>query len=102
MLGGLCELDPLDIRDSELLIKKLFQKHQMGSENVSELGAGIGRVSQHLFRKHFQKVFRLQNKVGCVLPTVIWSEFRIDQYREDDHRDAPNFITFLFESNDFC
>ena len=57
MLGGLCELDPLDIRDSELLLKKLFQKHQMGSENVSELGAGIGRVSQHLFRKHFQKVF---------------------------------------------
>ena len=56
MLGGLCELDPLDIRDSELLLKKLFQKHQMGSENVSELGAGIGRVSQHLFRKHFQKV----------------------------------------------
>ena len=59
MLGGLCELDPLDIRDSELLLKKLFQKHQMGSENVSELGAGIGRVSQHLFRKHFQKVFSL-------------------------------------------
>ena len=57
MLGGLCELDPLDIRDSELLLKKLFQKHQMGSENVSELGAGIGRVSQHLFRKHFGKVF---------------------------------------------
>ena len=56
MLGGLCELDPLDIRDSELLLKKLFQKYQMGSENVSELGAGIGRVSQHLFRKHFQKV----------------------------------------------
>ena len=57
MLGGLCELDPLDIRDSELLLKKLFQKHLMGSENVSELGAGIGRVSQHLFRKHFEKVF---------------------------------------------
>ena len=59
MLGGLCELDPLDIRDSELLLKKLFQKYQMGGENVSELGAGIGRVSQHLFRKHFQKVFSL-------------------------------------------
>ena len=57
MLGGLCELDPLDIRDSELLLKKLFQKYHMGSENVSELGAGIGRVSQHLFRKHFQKVW---------------------------------------------
>ena len=56
MLGGLCELDPLDIRDSELLLKKLNQKHGMGIENVVELGAGIGRVSQHLFRKHFQKV----------------------------------------------
>ena len=69
MLGGLCELDPLDIRDSELLLKKLFQKHQMGSENVSELGAGIGRVSQHLFKKHFQKVFFSHSEYGAHIQT---------------------------------
>ena len=33
------------------------------------------------------------NKVGCVLPIVIWSEFRIGQYSDDDHRRrAPHFI----------
>ena len=69
MLGGLCELDPLDIRDSELLLKKLFQKHQMGSENVSELGAGIGRVSQHLFRKHFQKVIFSHSEYDTLIQT---------------------------------
>ena len=38
-----------------------------------------------------QKVFR--NKVGCVFLMVIWSEFRMGQYRHDDHReDAPHFI----------
>ena len=74
MLGGLCELDPLDIRDSELLLKKLFQKHQMGSENVSELGAGIGRVSQHLFRKHFEKVFFLtQNMIQTYSNPITFS-----------------------------
>ena len=27
-------------------------------------------------------------KVGCVFPTVIWSEFRMRQYRDDDHLDS--------------
>ena len=31
-------------------------------------------------------------KVGCVFPMVISSEFRIEQNRDDDHReDAPHF-----------
>ena len=31
-------------------------------------------------------------KVECVFPMVIWSEFRLGQYRVDDHReDAPHF-----------
>ena len=34
----------------------------------------------------------LKNKVECVLTMVIWSEFRMGQYRDDDHReDAPHF-----------
>ena len=36
--------------------------------------------------------WHLSNKVGCVFPIVIGSEFRIQQYRDDDHReDAPYF-----------
>ena len=35
---------------------------------------------------------KLQFKVGCVFPMVIWSEFRMGQYRDDDHReDTPHF-----------
>ena len=34
-------------------------------------------------------------KVGCVFPMVIWSEFRIRHYRDDDHQeDAPHFSKF--------
>ena len=33
------------------------------------------------------------DKMECILPMVISSEFRIEQYRDDDHReDAPQFI----------
>ena len=32
-------------------------------------------------------------KVGCIFPMVISSEFRMGQYRDDDHReDAPHFM----------
>ena len=44
---------------------------------------------------------------GWVLPMVIWSEFRIRQYRDDDHReDAPHFnkqsvmITIVLANSD--
>ena len=37
-------------------------------------------------------------KVGCVFPMVIWSEFRIGQYRDGDHReDTPQFICGLIQ-----
>ena len=56
MLGGLSELNPLDIRDSELFLKKLFTQHGVGNQRIAEMGAGIGRVSQQLFKKHFSQV----------------------------------------------
>ena len=40
------------------------------------------------------KLYRLWflNKVGRVFPTVIWSEFCLRKYRDDDHRkNAPHF-----------
>ena len=37
-------------------------------------------------------------KVGRILPMVISPEFRMGQYRDDDHReDAPHFISTLNE-----
>jgi len=37
-------------------------------------------------------------KVGCVIPKVISSEFRMRQYRDDDHReDASNFRLWSFQ-----
>ena len=35
-----------------------------------------------------------QNKVRCVFPMVIWSEFRMWQHRDDDHRDYALHLTF--------
>ena len=48
MLGGLSELHKPDICDSEVFLKKLIEKHNMGTDNVAEIGSGIGRVSLEL------------------------------------------------------
>ena len=56
MLGGLSELNPLDIRDSKVFLTKLFDQYGLGHNRVVEMGAGIGRVSQQLFRHHFSQV----------------------------------------------
>ena len=35
----------------------------------------------------------MDGKVGRVFPMIILSEFRMEKYRDDDHReDAPHFI----------
>ena len=37
-------------------------------------------------------------KEGCVYPMVIWSEFRLGKYRDDDHReDAPHFSSLQMD-----
>ena len=36
-----------------------------------------------------------QNKVGCVFPVVIWSEFCLEQHRDDDHREDAAHFTFM-------
>ena len=39
-----------------------------------------------------QKTVSKVNKVGRISPMVAWSEFRMRQYRDDDHReDALHF-----------
>ena len=56
MLGGLTELHEPDIRDSEIFLNKMITKYGLKTNNIVELGAGIGRVSQHLFQKYFDHV----------------------------------------------
>ena len=34
-------------------------------------------------------------KVGCILPMVIWSEFRMGQYWDDDYREDALQFTIL-------
>ena len=42
---------------------------------------------------YFIKRVETKCKVGCVFLMVIWSEFRLGKYRDDDHReDASHFI----------
>ena len=34
--------------------------------------------------------------MGCIFPMVIWSEFHIGQFKDDDYRkDSPHFNNFL-------
>ena len=45
---------------------------------------------------HEYSWFLINSKVGCVLPMVNWSELRLRQYRDDDHReDVPHFRSEL-------
>ena len=44
-------------------------------------------MSIHRTKKAFQN-----NKIGCILPMIIWSKFRLGKYRDEDHReDASHF-----------
>ena len=44
-------------------------------------------ISKSVFSSSFD------HKVGCVFSMVIWSEFRIWQYRDDDHHDDASHFT---------
>ena len=57
-------------------------------------------INHSINAKHMQKstlckrtpVLNSTGKVGCAIPKVISSEFRMRQYRDDDHREAaPHF-----------
>ena len=38
-------------------------------------------------------------KVECVFPEVIWSEFRLGQYRDDDHREGASYFNTISTIN---
>ena len=38
---------------------------------------------------------RIHPKVGSVFPMVIWSEFRVGQYKDDNHREDVDKIRIL-------
>ena len=49
--------------------------------------------SQFIQSEHQGRDSIINPKEGCVFPIFIWSEFRMRQYRDDDHRkDASHFI----------
>ena len=51
----------------------------------------------HLNRVKKQKLDYFGSiKVGCIFPMVMWSEIRLGQYRDDDHRENAQL-----KKNDF-
>ena len=47
---------------------------------------------KNLIKGPYAKETFYLDKVGCIFSMVIWSEFRVGQYRDDDHlEDAPQF-----------
>ena len=48
------------------------------------------------FFLHLNWYYMSYNKLGCVFPMVISSDFRMGEHRDDDHEeDAPYFISLL-------
>lgn len=61
MLGGFSCLTNSDIRGSEDFLRKLFRMESGPSnERALDCGAGIGRITDHLLRKHFTCVDLLE------------------------------------------
>lgn len=61
MLGGFSCLTTMDIRDSNIFLKKLFQmKNGPLKRRVLDCGAGIGRITENLLCKHFEYVDLLE------------------------------------------
>lgn len=57
MLGGFGFISQIDVRDSRLLLKQLFNsKAPPGKNHVLDCGAGIGRITKHLLVDFFDKV----------------------------------------------
>lgn len=61
MLGGFSNVTTLDIRDSNIFLKKLFKMENSPSKGrVLDCGAGIGRITENLLCKHFKFVDLLE------------------------------------------
>ena len=62
--------------------------HSVGSVELHVLGTYSMNIS---FSTEVHSL-NLHCKAGCIFPLVISCEFRMTQYRDDDHReDAPQF-----------
>ena len=69
---------------------------KIDNENIKKMESAVQKVfgnPEPIVTPKFSTTRTVKvNKVGCAFPMVIWSEFRMGQYRDDDHReDAPHF-----------
>lgn len=61
MLGGFSCVTVMDISDSKLFLRKLFQmKNGPSRGRVLDCGAGIGRITENLLCKHFEHIDLLE------------------------------------------
>lgn len=72
----------------ELISEKMLNQQNLIIERVFKLITGNDPEISQKF---------LMNKLGCVFPMVISSDFRMGEHRDDDHEeDAPYFSLGLF------
>lgn len=62
MLNGYSSISDLDIQTSETFLQSLFRKKKYGPGcgRVLDVGSGIGRISEHLLSKYFDKIDLLE------------------------------------------
>jgi len=57
MLGGFAAISPADLEDSKKLIKLIYKlENSPGKSRAVDCGAGIGRITRNLLKKHFSTV----------------------------------------------
>ena len=87
--------EPISWFESRFWFKRNGWIHKEGArlhENIED-----GEVCS-LFKRMLYVAYDI-SRSGCLFLVVIWSEIRIGQYRDDDHRDdASHFNGFKFKS----
>ena len=68
----------------------MFAKHSLMTKNVGDHFKLLVRFLLVLRVSSYKIVLP---KVGCVSPMVIWSEFRLEQYRYNDHWKGASHFT---------
>ena len=89
MCGGKCTYKGKDLFNGELC----EEFEGFGGPTVPDKIVKPPKETNSLRKNSFSKL-KKYDKVGCDFPMVISSEFRMRQYRDDDHREDTPHLDF--------
>ena len=69
-----------------------FQKVILFTMSTTNRISGSGQFSNSCYISYVS--YSMIYKVECVFPMIIWPEFRMGQYRDDDHREQATHFNY--------